>query len=208
MLVAQLRRESCRDSGLSPEQKKLKPTARAHGRQRGDEIHARHRLADPATLPARRPHHAGAVWKAEGRRIEHAGKLAVSLRAHHELGIDRRDEGMTALVDQLLDSRQGCAHAQAVDPHAQHTCLHDGDYRSRGVGLVSEGRTAPAVSMSTAVIVVAAIGVPRLCAKSASDSPPPTRIRVQTKRSAALWFSESSVVTAVSYPACCTAATT
>ena len=117
--VAKGGREPGRDSGGRTEQKQPEAAARAHGGQRLDQVHARDRLANGATLTPGCPHDPGPVRQTERRIFEHPRELPILPRPHHEFGIHRRHQVGSTFVDELLDSSQRRAHAEAVDPDTE-----------------------------------------------------------------------------------------
>ena len=120
---AQPRGELRRHPRRSAEQEKAKATTGAERGQRRDEVDPRHRLPDLAPLPSGRPDDATTVGQAQVRRLEDAGELMVRPRAHHELGVDRRDEVVTARVHELLNPIERRVHVKAVNSHTENAGL-------------------------------------------------------------------------------------
>src|SRR5438309_907562 len=177
---AQTGGELVRDSRPGAEQEEAEAAARAHRRDRLDQVDARNRAAKHAALAPGGPDDAGAIGQAKLCGGEHPGKLGVVLRPHHELWVHRCDEVEAAFVNEVLEPLERFVHVQAVDPYPKNS------------GLVQDGST------SRVEIVVDAMLGPRLVMNSCSDSPPPTRTRPHAKRSARLCtVDEIEVVTAV-----------
>jgi hypothetical protein len=178
----QARRKLLGDTGCRPEQEEPETTARAHRRQRWDEVDACDRRVQPAALAPRRPNDACAVGQAKVGRFQDAGEVRVFARPHDELRIHRGDEVMAAGLDELFDAAERRLHVDAVDADPQDADLGQQDtsyFASRGAGLFIGGMSMPTVSKVSAVTTVCGIGAPRLVANSGSPSPPPTRTRVQ-----------------------------
>ncbi|MEA2628206.1 MAG: hypothetical protein QOJ10_666, partial [Chloroflexota bacterium] len=76
-----------------------------------------------AALPPGRPHDAAAIRKAEVGGLEHARKLAVDSRPHHELRVDGGHQVVAARVHELSDPLERRIHVQAIDSHAEHSGL-------------------------------------------------------------------------------------
>jgi len=101
--AAQLCRELSGHAWRRAEEEQPEAAARAHRRERLDEVDAGDRLAHVAALPARGPNHAHAVWQAQLSRRDHARKLSVLLGAHHELGIHRGNQVRSTFVREAFD---------------------------------------------------------------------------------------------------------
>jgi glycosyltransferase involved in cell wall biosynthesis len=117
------RRQLGRNPRPGAKQEQSPTTPRAEDRQLRDQIHARDRSRHITALPSRGPNDARSVGEAEIGGLEHACELPIVVRAHHELGVDRRDEMVAAALDELLDPRQRRGHVHAVDSNPEHAGL-------------------------------------------------------------------------------------
>jgi len=140
VLCAESRGQVGRDAGARAQEEESEFPARAHRRQRLDEIDSGDGRVQWAALPARRPDHAGSVRQAQVGRLEHTREVVVLTSTHHKLRIDRRDQVMPAAVHHRLDSLEGAVHIDAVHPHAQHSgLLHAGQLAGKVAGEVADG---------------------------------------------------------------------
>jgi glycosyltransferase involved in cell wall biosynthesis len=123
MLGAQSRGEVDREPRFGAEKKQPEVALGAESGQPRDQVDPGNRFPHRATLPPGRPDDATAVCQAQVCGLEHACKLLVRSRSHHELGVDRRHQVVSALVDKLGDPVEGGAHVQAIDSHAEDSGL-------------------------------------------------------------------------------------
>lgn len=174
---AELRSQFHRNAGRGAEEEQPQAPLRAQRSKRMDEINTGNRAIHRASLAIHRPNHAYAVGKAEVGLVEDAREVAVLLGAHHELRVHGGKKVRATLVDELLDPLQRPLHVDAIDPHAQDACR----------ALV--GQASNSIANRTGVLVMVVIFTvgmvgPRSLMNMSIGSPPQTRTRVQTYRSA------------------------
>ena len=100
MLLLQAAGELVRHPRRGPQQEQSELATGAERGQWWDQVDAGDWAAKRAALPASGPDDAAAVGKAEVGGLQHTCELAVAVRSHHELRVDRGHDVAAAVLDE------------------------------------------------------------------------------------------------------------